>query len=243
MKSLGPQVLVVLVVLSANAFPQQRQMTPSPDDLKEVKDQEAAGWKMVAWSRTCHVYYRKGSLRDVGGYKRSWKKSIYVPPNDVDGKKVAQDVALEECDCNERRQRILSSVYYDAAGDALYSDDQPAEWAYAVPDSIAETYLSFICSDDPDADIDSGGAPASKSSGEANNLDHDAEQSEHKKPITERGLILALKTKGMSDSELIAHIMKRGVNFRLTTEARRRLQTAGASSSIINACEVFYKGQ
>jgi hypothetical protein len=60
-------------------------------------------------------------------------------------------------------------------------------------------------------------------------------QAQSAKPITKRGLVEALRLKGLTEQELIQHIQKRGVDFRLSEETAAELKAAGAGPQLLDA--------
>ena len=62
------------------------------------------------------------------------------------------------------------------------------------------------------------------------------------KPITLKGLEDALKIGGLKDSELIAQIQTRGVDFILTPQITDALKGLGASAAVIKAVGANYRG-
>ncbi len=67
-------------------------------------------------------------------------------------------------------------------------------------------------------------------------------QSTDTKPITLKGLEDALKIGGLKDSELIAQIKSRGVDFILTNQITDDLRGLGASAAVIQAVGANYRG-
>jgi hypothetical protein len=62
------------------------------------------------------------------------------------------------------------------------------------------------------------------------------------KPITLKGLEDAIKIGGLQDSELIAQIQSRGVDFILTPQITDSLRSLGASAAVIQAVGANYRG-
>ena len=63
------------------------------------------------------------------------------------------------------------------------------------------------------------------------------------KPISEKGLEDALRIGGLSQTELIAQIERRGVDFTVTPDVEKRLRAAGASDQVIAAVRVSYHSE
>jgi len=61
------------------------------------------------------------------------------------------------------------------------------------------------------------------------------------KPISKRGLIEALRLKGLTEQELIQHVEKRGVDFQLTAQDQTEIKEAGAGPQLIQAVRANYR--
>jgi hypothetical protein len=66
-------------------------------------------------------------------------------------------------------------------------------------------------------------------------------QAQSTTPITKRGLLEALRLKGLTETELIQHVQKRGVDFQLTAEQRMELKEAGAGQQLIDVVGANYR--
>jgi hypothetical protein len=70
-----------------------------------------------------------------------------------------------------------------------------------------------------------------------------ATQAQVKKPISETGLVEALRIGGLTVSELVREVQQRGVNFKLTGEIEMKLRRAGATAALIRAVGANYRVQ
>lgn len=61
------------------------------------------------------------------------------------------------------------------------------------------------------------------------------------KPISEKGLVDALKIGGLQPQELVDIINKRGVDFVVTPDVEQELRAAGASSAVVDAARANYR--
>jgi hypothetical protein len=61
------------------------------------------------------------------------------------------------------------------------------------------------------------------------------------KPVSEKGLMDALKIGGLQPQELIDIIDKRGVDFTLTPDTEQQLRAGGATSAVIDAVRTHYR--
>ena len=62
-----------------------------------------------------------------------------------------------------------------------------------------------------------------------------------KKPITRKGLVEAVKINGLSTTEMIQFIQRRGVDFEMTADAEQELQQAGARPEVVEAARSNYR--
>jgi len=81
-------------------------------------------------------------------------KRIMVKPTETlawiltvknNGKELKYSRSLERYDCKQRQSTIVSYVSYDATGNPLSSFDGDGKMKYAVPDTIGEATLEFVC--------------------------------------------------------------------------------------------------
>lgn len=68
-------------------------------------------------------------------------------------------------------------------------------------------------------------------------------QAQTKKPISENGLLEALRIGGLTKAELVREVQQRGVNFKLTGEIEAKLRRAGAATELIRAIGVNHRGE
>lgn len=68
-----------------------------------------------------------------------------------------------------------------------------------------------------------------------------AASTQTKKPISKQGLLNAVKINGLSTTELVAQIQRRGVDFELTAADESDLQSVGARPEIIEAARANYR--
>jgi len=69
-----------------------------------------------------------------------------------------------------------------------------------------------------------------------------AAPAQNSKPITFKGLMDSLKTRGLSNAELTQIVKARGVDFALTPETEANLKSAGADADLLAAVRASYKG-
>lgn len=68
-----------------------------------------------------------------------------------------------------------------------------------------------------------------------------AASTQTKKPITKQGLLNAVKINGLSTTELVQQIQRRGVDFELTAADESDLQSVGARPEVIEAARANYR--
>ncbi len=76
--------------------------------------------------------------------RRAWTWNYYAPYSDrYPGE---HGVSLREFNCQSRQYRLLESANYSATGDVHPSRGRASPWEYAIPSSMAEIELDFVCS-------------------------------------------------------------------------------------------------
>ena len=68
-----------------------------------------------------------------------------------------------------------------------------------------------------------------------------AASTQTKKPISKQGLVNAVKINGLSTSELVAQIQRRGVDFEMSASDESDLQSVGARPEVIEAARNNYR--
>jgi hypothetical protein len=68
-----------------------------------------------------------------------------------------------------------------------------------------------------------------------------AVQGQSSKPITKRGLVEALRLKGLTEQELMHHVEQRGVDFQLTAQDQTDLKEAGAGQQLLQVVRANYR--
>jgi len=65
----------------------------------------------------------------------------------IEGKAVQEQMSLEEYDCNNARQRLLSLIKYDSEGKPLDSiEPEKPSWSYVIPETVGERLMKKVCS-------------------------------------------------------------------------------------------------
>lgn len=103
----------------------------------------AADWVSVAESTTgTSLYVDRESIRTMpSGYKRAWVKNFYGTPNSSGD---TGSTTLREFDCREGRTRTLQWAFFKGEEVTTTSND-PNEWSYVAPDSLAEGMFDYVC--------------------------------------------------------------------------------------------------
>lgn len=60
-------------------------------------------------------------------------------------KKESFSTTLFECDCSNKKVRLLSTISYDDDRNSLYSNDSPAHWTYFPPDTAFNALFDKVC--------------------------------------------------------------------------------------------------
>src|SRR2546430_706748 len=61
------------------------------------------------------------------------------------------------------------------------------------------------------------------------------------KPISRKGLVEAVKLNGLSTTEFVQFIERRGVDFEMTSDAEAELKGAGARPEVVEAARTNYR--
>lgn len=125
----------------------------------------AAEWILCASSSSgARLYYDKSSIKKINGnIIRVFNKFEYISKSD---KKMAfaslkqinkapknpdmmsHDLSVNEIDCANNKHRLVSAVFYDVKGKAIYSSSKPdKKWGRIVPDSFMAELQIALCLD------------------------------------------------------------------------------------------------
>lgn len=106
----------------------------------------AADWVFLVENLSDVKYYidRQSMRLMPNGYKRAWIRSDYAKADKFGN---TSSKFLDEYDCNQGRQRMLTSIYYKGEEVTVSGNTVglTAEWQYPSPDSIGETLFNFVC--------------------------------------------------------------------------------------------------
>lgn len=107
----------------------------------------SGSWIPSANSSKSEFFIKSKYISKVGSKITIWVKQVPKVSEEKDGKKIAFELILEECDCNNFSTRSLSLVEYTESGESINSFNfKDAEVTYAPPGSVAYRYISDICS-------------------------------------------------------------------------------------------------
>jgi hypothetical protein len=103
----------------------------------------AADWVQVADAINGDKYYidRQSIRTTPNGYRRGWIRNKYNTENEFGS---TSDKIFYEFDCNEKRKRVLSSIFYKGE-EVTSSRSVTGGWDYVPPESVSEVFLMFIC--------------------------------------------------------------------------------------------------
>lgn len=105
-----------------------------------------AEWTLFGTTDNGNKWYLDHStIRVNGQIRRVWTLIDHAKP-DKDGDSSAR--GLYEIDCQEGRSRVLQSAWYKGqmgGGDSGYSSNQPSQWSYAPPETIADSMVKVVC--------------------------------------------------------------------------------------------------
>lgn len=87
------------------------------------------------------------SIISSGFYKKAFIKHIYPDVTTEGGIKFNSVVGLYQIDCTSQPMRIrLESAIFRLNSELVFNSDDPAEWIFAYPDTVAEAFIDFVCS-------------------------------------------------------------------------------------------------
>ncbi|MBN1473843.1 MAG: hypothetical protein JW914_04445 [Syntrophaceae bacterium] len=125
----------------------------------------AAEWILCASSPSgARLYYDKSSIKKIDrNIIRVFNKFEYISKSD---KKMAfaslkkinkapknpdmmnHDLSVNEIDCANNKHRLISAVFYDVKGKAIYSSSKPdKKWSRIVPNSFMAELQTALCPD------------------------------------------------------------------------------------------------
>jgi len=125
----------------------------------------ATEWILCASSPSgARLYYDKSNIKKINGnIIRVFNKFEYISKSD---KKMAfaslkqinkapknpdmmsHDLSVNEIDCANNKHRLISAVFYDVKGKAIYSSSKPdKKWSRIVPDSFIAELQNALCPD------------------------------------------------------------------------------------------------
>ena len=116
-----------------------------------------ADWKLYDSNDLRQSYYNADSItRPSKNIVRVWVRWNFTEKGVMDmvrsvGKKLEKleySISLNEINCAEKTNRLLSSIYYDNNGKMIYSissSNFPTEWLFIVPESNADNLYKKIC--------------------------------------------------------------------------------------------------
>jgi hypothetical protein len=107
---------------------------------------ESADWIPVAESKSYVFFVDKESIKFVSSnVVGAWTKTLYKKPERNRSKLGNYYLLLYECDCREKRKRILqSSIYYtDGTSESFNSPDD--KWNCIEPDTVVEIIYKYVC--------------------------------------------------------------------------------------------------
>jgi hypothetical protein len=105
----------------------------------------AQNWVKVDENDVFTLYIDPSTIRINGNLRRVWTLNDFKRPDP--GGQVSQR-ALLEYDCKEERSRVLAwSAHSESmlGGKILYSKDEPGQWRYVAPGSVADVTLKIVC--------------------------------------------------------------------------------------------------
>lgn len=124
----------------------------------------AAEWLLCASSPSgARLYYDKSSIKKINGniirvsnkfeyISKSDKKMAFASLKQINKAPknpdmMSHDLSVNEIDCANNKHRLISAVFYDVKGKAIYSSSKPdKKWSRIVPDSFMAKLQTALCS-------------------------------------------------------------------------------------------------
>ncbi len=116
-----------------------------------------ADWRLYDSNNLRKSYYNADNIthpsKDIVRVWVRWtftEKGVMDMVRSVGNKleKLEYSISLNEINCREKTNRLLSSLYYDNNGKMIYSlssSKLPTEWLFVVPESNADNLYKKIC--------------------------------------------------------------------------------------------------
>ena len=105
---------------------------------------ESADWIPVAESKSYVFFVDKESIVS-SNVVRAWTKTLYKKPEQNRSKLGTYYLLLYECDCREKRKRILQFSMYFTDGTSESFNYPDAKWNYVEPDTVVEIIYKYLC--------------------------------------------------------------------------------------------------
>jgi len=108
---------------------------------------EAADWVPLANAGTAdRYYYDRSKLTIKGNEITYWKKVEFQAPQLIQGREAVSGLLRERIDCAEHTARLVSYLYYSAAGETVeYVASSDAEAAPIIPDTVGDAFERALC--------------------------------------------------------------------------------------------------
>lgn len=107
---------------------------------------ESADWIPVAESKSYVFFVDKESIKSVSSnVVGAWTKTLYKNPERNGSKLGTYYLSLYECDCREKRKRILQFAMYFTDGTSESFNCQDAKWNYVEPDTVVDIIYKYLC--------------------------------------------------------------------------------------------------
>lgn len=113
--------------------------------------QSAPDWAVAELSKEAVYLIDHNSTRTSGVYIHVWMASVNSASSarPYGQQYVQAEKSLEEFDCNDRRDRTLSSTLYARDHSVIRTRSQPTDWHYTMPGSLGEARLLVACGSSP----------------------------------------------------------------------------------------------
>ena len=115
-----------------------------------ISSSVSAEWDYIARAadRSSTTYIEGASIRKSGDKVKLWEMLDYEKGRQLGSKQVLSFKSLKEHDCNERKYRGLSVIFYSEnmeKGTIVYSNNDTRPWKNVIPGSTNEASFKYAC--------------------------------------------------------------------------------------------------
>jgi hypothetical protein len=109
---------------------------------------EGAKWVLVFVERdgSIQVFMDVASITETSsGTLRAWRRVGLKQRAPSSESEAGHLLSYSEYDCAGRRHRLLQGAVYRTGATALDLGEEPGPWKFAIPETLDEALLNFLC--------------------------------------------------------------------------------------------------